>query len=391
MRLSRRAALAGGLAAITLPAAGRAEARRGARALKEVVRGAPTIDAHAHLVPPGWFGPIGRPMPAFTRERLAAEIGRNPYIPVPDAAGIVAREFDRLLRFEAARFDGTIEASTAFLIAEMDSAGIDVAVNQCMDEVNRPFGRAYAVPVERTLEDVARMAAAHPGRIANFFGGDPRRGPEGLKLMRRAVTEFGVCGMGEWLTNRWGIFPNDRALAYPYLELCAELGIPYGNNGSGPYETQRPEVFAQVLRDFPTLKVVHQAAGLLTDAERAAHPELVDLPYRLLDLAEAHPNFHLDLDDWQRLDDPGKARTFKFLRRAFNGPARTRVMFGTDFPVFARPFSAACFIGSLLNDGARLGATLTDAEWTMFFSTNALRFLDGPRAPAFIRAAAARA
>lgn len=390
MRPSRRHVLGSALAALLAASpAARATAARGARKLRDVVRGTPTIDVHAHLVPPGWFGPTGRPAPALTRAQLAAQIARNPYIPVPDAEGIVAREFDRLMRFERARFDGTIETSTAVLISEMDAAGIDVAVNQCMDEFAQPFGRTYVVPVERTLEDVARMAAAHPGRLVNFFGVDPRRGKAGLALMRRAVAQWGVCGMGEWLTNRWNIFPTDRALAYPFFELCAELGIPYGNNGSGPYETQRPEVFETVLRDFPTLKIVHQAAGLLTDAERAKHPDLVDLPYRLLDLAEKHANFHLDIDDWQRLDDAGKARTFAFLRRAFDGPARDRIMFGTDFPVFTRPVSAAYFIGSLLNDGERLGATLTDAEFRMFFSTNALRFLDGPRAPAFIRAAAA--
>lgn len=390
MAWSRRTLLGSGFAAAMLSSRAGARTAEHGRQLKDIVLRTPTIDVHAHLVPPGWFGLMGRPVPAYTRAELTAQIARNPYIPVPDAAAIVDREYDRLMRFEAARFDGTIETSSAFLIAEMDAAGIDIAVNNCMDEVGKPFGRSYVVPIEKVFEDIARMAVRYPGRLVNFFGVDPRRGKDGLALLRRAVTEFGCCGMGEWLTNQWNVFPNDRAVAYPYFELCAELGIPYGNNGSSAYPTQAPEVFAEVLRDFPTLKVVHQAAGLLTDKERADQPDKIDLPYRLLALAEKHDNFWLDIDDWQRLDDVGALRTFKFLRRAFDGPAAGRIMFGTDFPVFARPVSAARFVGSLINDGPRLGITLTDGELTRLFSTNALRFLDGQRAPAFIQTAAAR-
>ena len=350
---------------------------------------APTIDVHAHLVPPAWFGAAPRPAPSYSREELAAQIARFPYIPIGDPTELVDREYDRLMRFEAARFDGTIETSTAFLISEMDAAGIDVAVNNCLDEFSQPYGRVYSVPVERTLEDIARMAEAHPGRLVNFFGVDPHRGAAGLTLMRRAVTEFGCCGMGEWLTDQWKILPSDREIAYPFLALCEELKIPFGNNGSGSKPSQTPTVFEQILKDFPKLKVVHQAAGLLTDEERAAAPEEADLPYRLLALAERYENFWLDVDDWQRRDDEGKTRLFRFLRRAFDGPAANRIMFGTDFPVFTRPVSAAYYVDSILNDSARLGVELRDGELARFFSTNALSLLDGPYAPRFIRDAAA--
>lgn len=388
-RLSRRSVI-GGIAAAALSARTSFAAVRpsGSRTLKNMLGAAPTVDIHVHLVPPAWFGAGGQPAARPSREEFATQLSRTPYLPVPDAAALVEHDYDRLLRFEAARADGTIETTTAFLISEMDAAGIDIAVNQCMDEVNQPFGRRYTVPIEKVLEDIARMAALYPGRIVNFFGIDPRRGKEGLGLLRRAVEQFGVCGMGEWLTLRWPISPADRQLAYPYFELCTELGIPYGNNGSGLAVSQMPEVFEQVLRDFPTLKIVNQASGLLTDRERSDHPDEIDLPYRLLELAERHDNFWLDIDDWERLDDAGKTRTFRFLRRAFDGPAAGRVMFGTDFPVFTKAVSAATFVGSLINDGSRLGVTLSKSELRRLFSTNALAFLNGPQAPAFIKAAA---
>jgi hypothetical protein len=63
-------------------------------------------------------------------------------------------------------------------------------------------------------------------------------------------------------------------------------------------------------------------------------------------------------------------------------------MFGTDFPIFTRTVSAAKFIESIVGPAAGEGGLLTERELTMLFSTNALRFLDGPRAPSFIRTAA---
>lgn len=362
-------------------------ADKAGRCLKDIVR-SPVVDVHAHLVPPAWFGqPVSAPR-QWSDEELVRDIGRNPYMPVPDAPEIVANRADRLRAFEAARADGRIGASAAFMIAEMDRAGIDIAVNLCMDEYSKPFKRTLTVSIDRVLEDIATVATQYPGRIVNFFGVDPNRGKEGVALLERAVRDYGICGMGEWLSERWKIFPNDRAKAYPYLEKCAELGIPFVHNGSSPYPSQDPKVFEEILRDFPTLKVVNGAAGLLTDAERASHPDQIDLPYRLLDLAEKYRNFYLDLDDWQRRDAPGQARGYAFLQRAMRGSASDRVMFGSDFPVFSRTVSADEWVDLWVNRSTAAGVRFADADLIKFFSSNAVSMLDGPCAPAFIRAAA---
>jgi len=356
------------------------------RCLKDIVK-TPIVDAHAHLVPGAWFGqPVSPPRP-FTREQLVQDIGKNPYISVPDPESIVASRLGRLRSYEAARADGRIGASAAFMIAEMDDAGIDIAVNQCLDEFSKPFGRTFAVSIDRVLSDIAETAKQYPGRIVNFFGVDPNRGKEGVALLERAVRDFGVCGMGEWTSERWNVFPNDRVKAYPYLEKCAELDIPFVHNGSSPYPTQDPAVFEDILRDFPSLKVVNGAAGLLTDAERASHPDEIDLPYRLLALAEKYPNFYLDLDDWQRLDPVGQQRGFVFLQRAMTGPAAERIMFGTDHPIFPRTVSAGEWVDIWINKSTLVGFQFDDALLSKFFSTNALAMLNGPRAPNFIRAA----
>ena len=379
---NRRQAL--GLAGwLGLAAATSSFAAGGPRKLKDVVRSR-TFDVHAHLVPPAWFGRGGQRPRKLSRDQWIKELASNPYIVVPDAAAIVDARLPELEAFEAARAGGSVEASAAVLIAEMDRAGIDTSICMLMDELNRPFRRVATVSIESMLSDVQRMAALYPGRIVNFFGVDPRRGAGGVALLRRSVEEFGVCGMGEWLTHRWGVSPDDRERSYPYLEACVDLGIPYANNGSGPDPTHSIAVFSNVLRDFPKLKMVHAAAGVMTEQELREDPSRIKLSTELLRLSERNANFYLDMDDWQRLDLPGQRRALTFLRRALDGPARDRIMFGTDFPVFTQVMNARDWVGVFVDRAAGLGVRFRNSELEAFFSRNALRYLTGPRMPAFL-------
>ncbi|HZG08762.1 MAG TPA: amidohydrolase family protein [Allosphingosinicella sp.] len=341
-----------------------------------------TIDVHAHLVPPAWFGRGGQAPRKLSRAEWIKELESNPYIEVPDATTIVANRLPELEAFEAARADGSVEASAAVLVAEMDAAGIDTSVCMLLDEINTPFKRVPVVPIEKMMEDVERMASTYPGRIVNFLGVDPNRGAEGVALLDRAVGGHGFCGMGEWLSERWGVFPNDRQVSYPYFEACVRLGIPFANNGSGPAATQSASIFEQVVTDFPQLKIVHAAAGVMTEKELKEDPTRAAWSAELLALAERSENFFLDMDDWQRRDQPGQKRALAFLRKAMDGPARHRIMFGTDFPVFTQAMSAREWVDVFIGGAGALGYRFSNVELEAFFSANALRYLAGPRAPA---------
>lgn len=344
------------------------------RNLRDIVSGR-TVDVHTHILAPSWFGRGGQTPRVRSDAEIAAELGANPYLPLDDAAALVRANRDIIDAFEVARADGSALASAAVLIAEMDRAGIDVSVCQLIDEINRPYRRAYTVDMDTIFADLKAVSDAYPGRFIHYFGVDPRRGAEGVALLRRAVTEFGFAGMGEWITQWWRVMPTDRAVCYPYFEACVELGIPYVNNGSGPDLSHTPEVFEQVLTDFQTLKVLNAGAGVMTDRELAADPARTTLPERLLDVAERHGNFYLDIDDWQRLDAAGNRRTISFLRRALDGPAGDRIMFGTDFPIFTQIVPAASFVDALITATGSSADILSDDDINRLFSRNPLSFL----------------
>ncbi|MCZ8194824.1 amidohydrolase family protein [Brevundimonas sp.] len=344
------------------------------RNLRDIVSGR-TVDVHTHILAPSWFGRGGQTPRVRSDAEIAAELGANPYLPLDDAAALVRANRDIIDAFEVARADGSAFASAAVLIAEMDRAGIDVSVCQLIDEINRPYRRAYTVDMDTIFADLKAVSDAYPGRFIHYFGVDPRRGAEGVALLRRAVTEFGFAGMGEWITQWWRVMPTDRAVCYPYFEACVELGIPYVNNGSGPDLSHTPEVFEQVLTDFQTLKVLNAGTGVMTDRELAADPARTTLPERLLDVAERHGNFYLDIDDWQRLDAAGNRRTISFLRRALDGPAGDRIMFGTDFPIFTQIVPAASFVDALINATGSSADILSDDDINRLFSRNPLSFL----------------
>jgi len=344
------------------------------RNLRDIVSGR-TVDVHTHILAPSWFGRGGQAPRVRSDAEIAAELGANPYLPLDDAAALVRANREIIDAFEVARADGSALASAAVLIAEMDRAGIDVSVCQLIDEVNRPYRRGYTVDMDTIFADLKAVSDAYPGRFIHYFGVDPRRGAEGVALLRRAVTEFGFAGMGEWITQWWRVMPTDRDVCYPYFEACVDLGIPYVNNGSGPDLSQAPEVFEQVLTDFPTLKVVNAAAGVMTDKELAEDPARATLPNRLLQVAERHENFYLDIDDWQRLDAAGNSRTLSFLRRALDGPAGDRIMFGTDFPIFTQIVPAATWVNTLIDGAGSSTDVLSDDDIDRLFSRNPLAFL----------------
>lgn len=344
------------------------------RTLKSIVAG-PTFDVHTHILAPSWFGRGGQPPRVRTEREIAAEVAASPFLSVPDPLALVRANRDVIDAFEVARANGSAMASAAMLISEMDSAGIDVAVCQLIDEVNRPYRRGYTVDMDVIFADLKAVSEAYPGRFIHYFGVDPRRGRDGVALLRRAVADYGFAGMGEWITQWWRVTPTDRAICYPYFEACVELGIPYVNNGSGPDPTQAPEVFEQVLRDFPTLKVVNAAAGFMTERELAEDPQRAVITDRLLEVAARHDNFYLDIDDWQSIDERGLSKTLSFLRRALDGPAGDRILFGTDFPVFTQLVPAGDWVTALLSDTPNDATPLSDVDVRRLFSKNPATFL----------------
>jgi predicted TIM-barrel fold metal-dependent hydrolase len=273
---------------------------------------------------------------------------------------------------------GTLEENAAHFIGEMDEAGIDTSVVLYLDFAAPMFSKGPVDPsaegVERALAVAAQVSQHFPGRFINFAGIDVRRGAAGVPLLERAVKEHGFAGCGEIVTTLWQTPPDDREHCYPYYEAALALQIPVMIDCTMDLGFTRPEMYERVAKDFPKLKIGLGGAGIrVAPVEREG--EAVPASRAVLDLAEKYPNLYLDLDDWQVVDRAGIERYLRHLRRALDGPARERIMFGSDFPIFSWMYTEAGWIRFILDRMASSEIRFTDSEIELFFSRNALGYL----------------
>lgn len=340
--------------------------------LKKKVRGK-TINVHAHLPDSGWLKkpPLRYNPKDITADAIIAYTRKRGIDLSPEDAELA---LERAIRYNEA---STLEEHAKVFLAEMDEAGIDMTVLMMIDHAFQPgdFGRQYKVPYEKVLEDVAALRERYPGRFITFAGVDPSRGREGVKLLEKAIKEYGCAGMGEWVTQQWKVFPNDRELCYPYYEKCVELGVPFLNNCEGRFEHCAPGVFEQVAKDFPQLKICLGGAGRPRPDEERRGIAQTTFPDQALDLAERYENIYIDMDDWQRRDEGGISKYLKYVRRALDGDARTRVMFGSDYPVFVMLYSEKEWVEVTADRTEEYGVAFSDEELELYFSKNALGYL----------------
>lgn len=187
-------------------------------------------------------------------------------------------------------------------------------------------------------DEVAAVVAAHPDRFAGVAAVDLRNPVAAVRELRRAVDELGFVALRvvPWL---WNLPPNDR-LYYPLLTECVQLGIPFctqiGHTGPlCPSEPGRPIPYLdQILLDFPDLVVVGGHVGFPWMDE-------------VLSLAMKYPNFHVDTSAYAVRRLPPQ------LVHYMRGHGRTRVLFGTNWPMLS-PARALAGLSELgLDDEAR--------------------------------------
>ena len=191
-----------------------------------------------------------------------------------------------------------------------------------------------ALPIEKSLlcawvgpygalidnDETAAHVRAHPDRFAGVASVDLTRPVEAVRELRRAVTDLGMVALRvvPWL---WNLPPNDRRY-YPLLQACVELGIPFctqiGHTGPlCPSEPGRPIPYLEtVLLEFPELVVIGGHVGAPWIDE-------------VLFLAMKFPNFHIDTSAYAAHRLP--PALVDYLR----GSGRTRVLFGTNWPMLS--------------------------------------------------------
>lgn len=260
------------------------------------------IDCHTHLATPavlptiffdGWADNIRRLLPPKLPRAHVARIEQGFRLALEDP------DADRL-------------------VADMDAAGIDVAVLHIID-----FGLAFdgqVPPLEEVFQAHRRVVARHPGRFRVFAGIDPRRGRAGVELFERALVEWGFTGLK--LYPPCGFSPSDPALD-PLYDLCAQHGVPVLTH-TGPttprlsFRYTHPSELDDAARRFPNVDFV------------LGHGSVVHRDDAAL-LAEFRPNIYLDTAGFQVVDRQGEwLSSLAFFKR--RGLLR-KLLFGTDWPI----------------------------------------------------------
>jgi hypothetical protein len=168
-------------------------------------------------------------------------------------------------------------------------------------------------------DEVAATVEQQPDRFRGVVGVDLTDPMGAVREIRRRVGE-GFVGVRvvPWL---WNLPPNDRRY-YPVYAACVDAGVPFctqiGHTGPlCPSEPGRPIPYLdEVLLDFPELVVVGGHVGYPWMAE-------------VLSLATKYPNFYVDTSAYAVHRLPGEL--VEFMR----GRGRTRVMFGTNWPMLS--------------------------------------------------------
>jgi uncharacterized protein len=194
-------------------------------------------------------------------------------------------------------------------------------------------------------EEIAEGAARNNDVLIPFGSVDPRAGADAVARARRLVTEYGVRGI-KLHPSLQAFSPNDES-HYPLYETLSELGAVVlfhtGQTGIGArlpggrgikLRYSDPMLIDDVAADFPDLPIV------------MAHPG-VPWADAAIAIATHKANVHIDLSGWlPRYFPPQLVRQMSTL-------LRTKVLFGSDFPVLTPDRWMAAFDDLPVKDEAK--------------------------------------
>jgi hypothetical protein len=194
-------------------------------------------------------------------------------------------------------------------------------------------------------EEIAQAAAEHPDVLIPFGSIDPARGAAGIRAARRLVTEHGVRGF-KFHPSIQAFEANDRR-HYPLWAELESLGVPAlfhtGQTGIGSglpggrgikLRYSDPMLLDDVAADFPGLTVI------------MAHPSV---PWQdaAISIATHKANVYIDLSGWSPKYFPPQ------LVRAANTMLRSKVLFGSDYPLLTPERWIADFAKLEIRDDVR--------------------------------------
>jgi predicted TIM-barrel fold metal-dependent hydrolase len=214
-------------------------------------------------------------------------------------------------------------------------------------------------------EEVAEQAALNADVAIAFASVDPGRGKAAVRMAERLIAEYGVKGF-KFHPNAQAFYPNDP-MVYPLYEVLqahrvpalfhsGHTGVGAGERGGGGIRLKysNPMFVDDVAVDFPDLPIV------------LAHPSF---PWQdeAISVCLHKPNVYIDLSGWSPKYFPAN------LIQYANTLLRTKVLFGSDFPVITPDRWLADFAKAPFKDDVR----------PLILKDTAVRLLGlGPAAPA---------
>ena len=218
-------------------------------------------------------------------------------------------------------------------VKAMDDAGIDKGLVMGIDSGLFDAGKAKW-SVEEMNQWVANQVAEYPDKLYALCGIDPRRGDRAIKLLEKAVEEWGMKGVKFYPVC--GFYPDDPKF-YPFYQRCVELEVPVFSHTAiitMPLMESKyadPIYLDSVAAKFPDLKIVliHLGGGYWTQ--------------KCIEIMSQRPNVYADISGHQNKMVYGTEQFIRLLANVLGQnsfgffPIKHKLMFGTDWPAFDLP------------------------------------------------------
>ena len=303
------------------------------------------VDVHYHLIP-------------MLPEEMIEGLIRDPM----RAAQITGKKItkDQILKMALDEYQDPDGEKT---LRSMEEAGVDFTLVCAVDNAGNPDITAELVQAQNQM--VGNIAQKHPKKLMALAGVDPRR-PQGPDMLKQCFEEFGMKGLK--YHPDWGFDPISPE-SYKLLEyLEANKGILLTHTGP-MYPPSRGRfsdamLLSDIGVDFPDLKVIAAHMGQVNWRPWAS-------------LAHLQPNLYGDLAMWA----PFALGRFEFfcreLRDIIDYVGVSKILFGTDDPIFRMVIPTADWIRSIkdLPKNAPKGISFTEEEVNAILGDNAADML----------------
>ena len=256
----------------------------------------------------------------------------------------------------------------------LDELGIDKAIITTMD-----FGLSKAGEPPWSIEEINRwisnQAEEYAGKLFSLCAIDPRRGERAIRLLEKAILEWGMKGVKFHPTA--GFYPDNPEF-FPFYEKCIELDIPLHSHVAAltpalvESKYADPIYLDSVAANFPELKIILIHFGGLTWTQKCT------------EIMCSRPNVYVEISSHQIqvLTRPKEwltnLRGILDTPQMFGKPLSDRIMFGSDWPYLEYIMKEGAWIDwikKIPEEGNKYGLNFKKREIQKILGLNAKKIL----------------